>query len=408
MTVLPPPPAGSPGRAPGPRNPGPRTVKRPEVARAAEHALLPLRALTVGEVLDIGFVVVRQHARVMIGLPMVVAVLNAVWVLLLWGAWTLLDRYASVVAAWVVVGLLGLGGLLVGAVLVVWQSAVLARFSLQTVLGDGFAPSVSRITWRANLRLLAPMAAFTVLASILLTVLYYLTSFASLVLIPFTGSGDPVLGWVGGVLLSVLLAALACWGWSYVLLAVPAYALESATAPSWIGRPQVATWVPSAFARAFVLVGLRQVPRAIVVAAATLAMTVGAFAAVVLAVTLLGLVYGEVLPFSDVALEELFTRPQTWFVLVSLLSMLAGALAPFGASVQTVFYLDLRIRREGLDLPLRFDCVDVPQPRVPRLPYLVPMMPPPPPPSPAPPRPAPSRPAPARAAGRPDGTGSAR
>jgi hypothetical protein len=63
---------------------------------------------------------------------------------------------------------------------------------------------------------------------------------------------------------------------------------------------------------------------------------------------------------------------------------MSGLLA-YVAAVQTLVYLDLRMRREGLDLAMRFDCVPIPQPSAPPLPtYFVP--------NPIPPHPPPSAP----------------
>ena len=42
-----------------------------------------------------------------------------------------------------------------------------------------------------------------------------------------------------------------------------------------------------------------------------------------------------------------------------------SALLAYVAAVQTLLYLDLRMRREGLDLAMRFDCVPIPQPSAP-------------------------------------------
>ncbi|SDE58066.1 hypothetical protein [Auraticoccus monumenti] len=348
--------------APLPATPG---RARPEVARAAEQALLPLRPMTLGEILDVGFLVVQRNARVMVGLPLVVAVLEGVAVLLLLGVQVLVSRVASDVVAWVVVAVLGALGLLAAGVLVVWLSAVMSRFSLQTVLGDGFAPAVSRITWRANLRLLGPMTGFTVLAALLLGVLSYAASLSSLLLVPFTVGGDPVAATIGGVLYLAISAWLTSWAWAYPMLAVPAYALESATAPSWIGRPLAPTWMPASFFRAISLVGWRQVPRAVAVTACVLAMATAAVLLVLVAVLLAAAVYGPVLPVQWDDLAALATRPGTWFVLGALFTVLLGAVVPFAAAVQTIFYLDLRMRRDGLDLALRFDCVRVPQPQAP-------------------------------------------
>lgn len=355
---------------------------RPEVARAAEQALLPLRPLTLGEVLDVGFLVVRHNARVMVGLPLVVALLQAVAALGLMGVWALLSQVTSNVLTWVVVGLLALLGVLVSGVLLIWLSAVLSRFSLQTVLGDGFAPATSRITWRSSLRLLPAMLGFALLGSLLLTGFSYVVSLASVVIIPFTVAGDEVSAAIGTVLYLVLSTGLICWGYSYLMLAVPCYACESSTAPSWIGRPHQATWMPLSFVRAFVLIGIRQALRGTVLTAAVLAMTAFALSLVGVAVLLVVGIYGPVLPWQGLDALALASRPQTWFVVAGLISILIGSVLPFAASAQTIFYLDLRMRREGLDLALRFDGVTVPQPRTPvrPIPYPLPQQPAPPPP----------------------------
>ena len=59
-----------------------------------------------------------------------------------------------------------------------------------------------------------------------------------------------------------------------------------------------------------------------------------------------------------------------------------SALLAYAAAVQTLVYLDLRMRRESLDLAMRFDCVPVPQPSAPP-PVHLPWGPPPPLPPPA-------------------------
>ncbi|WP_197430200.1 hypothetical protein [Auraticoccus cholistanensis] len=348
MTALPPPPGAS--RA------------RPEVARAAEQALLPLRPLTLGEILDAGFWVVVRNARAMVGLPLGVAVLQGLFVLTLLWLWRLLGQHTSQLVAGVVVVLVALLGLLAGGVLLVWLTAVLSRFSLRTVLGPGFAPTTTSIGWRQNLRLLGPMTGFAVLATVLLAVVSWLSSFVSVLALPLTVTGDPVLAAAGSLLALVLMAGVACWGYSYLLLAVPVYALESASAPSWIGRPRRETWMPVAFVRALVLVGGRQVLRALVLTGAVIGMVSAAFWAVVLAALVAVAVYGPVLPVSAADVGALADRPGTWFVAGSLLTVLLGCVLPFAASTQTVFYLDLRMRREGLDVAMRFDCVQVPQP----------------------------------------------
>ena len=46
---------------------------------------------------------------------------------------------------------MGLLGLVVLQQFLVWLTAILSRVSLQTVLGEGFAPATTKATWRASL-----------------------------------------------------------------------------------------------------------------------------------------------------------------------------------------------------------------------------------------------------------------
>ena len=59
--------------------------------------------------------------------------------------------------------LMGLLGLLVLQQFLVWLTAILSRVSLQTVLGEGFAPATTRATWRASLPLFWPMLGLSLL-----------------------------------------------------------------------------------------------------------------------------------------------------------------------------------------------------------------------------------------------------
>ena len=73
----------------------------------------------------------------------------------------------------------------------------------------------------------------------------------------------------------------------------------------------------------------------------------------------------------NVDVGAVLTNPWTIFALSSVSVLVAmSAILAYAAAVQSLLYLDLRMRREGLDLAMRFDCVPVPQPSAP------PMMPP--------------------------------
>ena len=120
--------------------------RRPRVLDAARTALIPLRPLTIGEILDGAFVVVRRNAKMMVGLPLVVAGGTAVYLLFGLGLYLLLGNTTARWAQILFTVLAGLAGFFLLIQCLVWMTAVLSRVSLQTVLGDGFAPSSSRVS----------------------------------------------------------------------------------------------------------------------------------------------------------------------------------------------------------------------------------------------------------------------
>jgi hypothetical protein len=68
----------------------------------------------------------------------------------------------------------------------------------------------------------------------------------------------------------------------------------------------------------------------------------------------------------DADVEAVLSSGWTIFGVVAFSLLLAmSALLAYVAAVQTLVYLDLRMRREGLDLAMRFDCVPIPQPSAP-------------------------------------------
>ena len=137
--------------------------RRPPVLDAARTALIPLRPLTIGEILDGGFLIVRRNIRLMVGLPLVVAGGAAAYVLAGVGLWVLLGNTTSRSAQIVLTVLMGLLGLLLLQQFLVWLTAILSRVSLQTVLGEGFAPATTRATWQASLPLFWPVLGLSLL-----------------------------------------------------------------------------------------------------------------------------------------------------------------------------------------------------------------------------------------------------
>jgi hypothetical protein len=351
--------------APPQRFPGGPARRRPAVLDASRAALIPLRPLTITEILDGGFLVVRRNARLMVGLPLVVAGGTAAYLLVGLGLWFLLGNTTIAGARVVLLVLMGLGGFLLLVQCLVWMTAILSRVTLQTVLGEGFAPATRERSLRSSLPLFWPVLGLSLLqyvaSSVIQTVvsiLYYLVLGATLL----TGSDGDVAG-LALVVISVLtfLLTAACYG--YISLTVPALATESRHAPGWIGKPLKATTVITSFERSFRLVGRRNLVRVTLVLAG--AMIISLALVVLLAVGALLVV----LLFAQSLSEDLATVLANPWVLggVGAFAVLVSmsALLAYLAAVQTLLYLDLRMRREGLDLALRFDCVPVPQPTAP-------------------------------------------
>jgi hypothetical protein len=72
---------------------------------------------------------------------------------------------------------------------------------------------------------------------------------------------------------------------------------------------------------------------------------------------------------ADVA--AVLSNPWTILCILGVAILVAmSAVLAYVAAVETLLYLDLRMRREGLDLAMRFDCMPVPQPSAPPVYYL--------------------------------------
>jgi hypothetical protein len=339
--------------------------RRPPVLDAARAALIPLRPLTIGEILDGAFLIVRRNIRLMVGLPLVVAGGTAAYVLLGVGLWLLLGDTTSRTAQIVIGVLMGLAALLVLQQFLVWMTATLSRVSLQTVLGEGFAPAATRATWKTSWPMFWPVLGLSLLQFLAVSAVQTVISvayYAAVVALALAGGGDSD---STGQL--VLLAALTLLGYlamavayGYLSLTVPALANESRQAPGWIGKPYQPTTVVSSFERSIRLVGMRNIIRVgllygglLLICGAVVLLVAGGVAALIyLFATSIN---------ADVA--TLLSSGWTIFALVaSSLLMAMSALLAYAAAVQTLLYLDLRMRREGLDLAMRFDCVPVPQP----------------------------------------------
>ncbi len=246
--------------------------RRPAVLDASRAALIPLRPLTISEMLDAAFLVVRRNARLMIGLPLVIAGGAGAYLLGGIGIWFLLSNTTEDWAQILAVVLYGLLGLLLLTMSLVWMTAVLSGLTLQTVLGHGFAPPTA-VSLRRSLRLFWPMMGLSLLqwvaGSILqsvISILYYLALLGTLINSDQLGPAITIIVTVIGYL---LLAA----AYSYISLTVPAFATENKHAPAWIGKPQRPTNILTAFERSFKLIGLRNLPRATLIMAGGMAIS---------------------------------------------------------------------------------------------------------------------------------------
>ena len=339
--------------------------RRPPVLAAARTALIPLRPLTIGEILDGAFVVVRRNVRMMVGLPLVVAAGTAVYGLIGLGLYLALGNTTARWAQLAFTILLGLVGLFLLIQCLVWMTAVLSRVSLQTVLGEGFAPSTDRVTLRTSLPMFWPVFGLSLLqyvaAALVQTVLstvYYL------LLIPLLALGaSGTVGAIASLALSLLTFLVTALAYGYLALTVPALATEGRTAPAWIGKPLRPTTVFSSFERAFRLIGTSNLIRVALVMGGAITISVALIC--LLSAGVLGLIVlfaGSIGQTTSAVLTDPWTVGGV--LAFSAVLTMSGLLA-YVAAVQTLLYLDLRMRREALDLALRFDVVPIPQPSSP-------------------------------------------
>jgi hypothetical protein len=270
----------------------------------------------------------------------------------------------------ILLGLVGLFGLVQ---CLVWMMAVLTRVSLQTVLGEGFAPATRAVTLRSSLPIFWPMVGLSLLhylaVSFVQTVVsvgYYLASLGV-----FLGAEDSdtaaVIALVGVATLSFLALSVS---YGTLSLTIPAFATESRTAPGWIGKPYRPTTVISSFERAFRLIGRRNLVRVMLVFGGAVGVSCGLVAVVAFGVVVMVSLFADAIN-ADVA--AVLSNPWTIFGILGVAILVAmSAVLAYVAAVETLLYLDLRMRREGLDLAMRFDCMPIPQPSAPPVYYLPP------------------------------------
>ncbi len=308
----------------------------------------------------------RRTVRLMVVLPLVVAGGAAVYLLAGVGLWFLLGNTTLEGARIVMVVLMGLLGTLLLVQCLVWMTAILSRVSLQTVLGEGFAPARGTVTLRSALALFLPMLGLSALQYVALSVLQTaigILYYAVLIGVLVSGVDSEAALGVLSVVLSLVTALAAALGYGYLSLTVPAFAAESRLAPGWIGKPARPTTVLTTFLRSVRLVGRPNVLRVAGIYAATAGICLGLITLVAVGALMIVTLFATSISYD---VQQVLSSPWTLgsVAAFSVLVALSGLLA-YLAAVQALLYLDLRMRREGLDLAMRFDAVPVPQPSAP-------------------------------------------
>lgn len=324
------------------------------MADAQTSLLLPLRALTLGEIMDVAFMLIQRNPAALLGKPLALSCGFGVCFGFGVAGYLLLMRLSGDAVANVVAAILGLVFFFALGIAVVWLGVLISRVSAAEVLGQGFAPTLTKLTWRRSLSVLPSVLGFTCLAAIAFSIWTNITGFLIVFVLPFTYSEAAVA--------AVMAVIVALWvlGFGYLICAVPAYALENASAPGWIGKPARSTNLATAFFRSFQLIGWRQAGRCLLLTLGSLVVALVTVAACSAGTIVLVWVYaGNLTDGLDSVLGNLWVL-YTFIIGVSVVVL--SVCTAFVFSAQTIFYLDLRMRREGLDVAMRFDVVQIPDP----------------------------------------------
>lgn len=314
-----------PGWGAAPSAPGLQPDLRPGV--------VPLRPLGVGEIIDGSISIIRRHWKIQLGLSAavvtVVSVLQAGALYLLYRDTDLLEggdafaaeQGASGAANAAQIVTLGIGQLAQMVLL-----GVLAFVAGRAVLGEDLTAGQAWAAARPHLwRLLGLSAGVGALMLALLSVPILLG-----VGVAVAGAPDGA-AIAAGVGTGIAAVATAAWLWVRLGLAAPALVLERATIPAAMRRSS--RLVKGHWWRTFGLLLL----------AAVISGVLGSIIAT-------PFTFGALLP--EVATDG--GAPDVLFyVLTTLGSALAGTITyPFTAGVAALVYIDLRMRREALDLTL--------------------------------------------------------
>ncbi|MDQ0677752.1 MFS family permease [Arthrobacter pascens] len=343
-----PPPAPPPGSqqqpwGTPPYNPygGPPPYRQPQYVAPPKPGIIPLRPLMFGEILDGSFQTIRRNAKAMLGAALLaqslVAVLTAVVTVLPAASAGSLETWAGGLnqQELVSVGLGFAGGILLFSVLTLFISTVLQGAMVVPVARSVLnRPTGFRQMWqlaRSRAWALVRLAGLLVVGGLLAVLLY-----AALTVLLISTSGG-----IGALVLIPLgIALFALWIWIYIKLMVApaAVVIEELGAVDGLRRSWHLTrgnW--------WRILGITLV----------VLIMVGVISQVVMIpVSLLSAFFtGVVLPHGGP--EQEVTAAVALGIATAIISALVGAVGyAFQTSVMALLYLDLRMRKDGLDMAL--------------------------------------------------------
>lgn len=335
-----------PGQGWGPLPPhGQGWQNNPGWTPPPKPGVVPLRPLALGDLLDGAVQTMRQNPRVMLGLSAAVmavaAVLSTAFILvglprMASGIETADDRLqAEQVASLLTGGVISfLLPLLVQTLATIVLTGILIVAVSQAVLGR--RPTVGEVWGRARPRLLA-LIGLSLLSALIVVLVMAVAIVPGVLLLVADMSVGGGLALAGGIVVAIVAAVLI-----YVRLAfaAPALLLErlgvvAALARSW--RLVTGSWW-----RTFGILALG-------------AIIAGAINGLVqLPFSLVGNLVGALVGSGDAqSLGDVTSGMQIALVITNVGSVLASTVtAPFTAALTALLYIDLRIRREGLDVAL--------------------------------------------------------
>jgi hypothetical protein len=297
---------------------------------------IPLRPLTLGDIYDAAFKIIRFNPRATVGSAVLVAAVAMALPVLVTAVLSLVvdlslagtddPAGADLVGFFGAFGALGVGSVLqsIGLVLVTGMIAhvtMAAAVGRRLSLAEAWAATRGR-RWR--------LIGMTLLLGLMLVAI--LGGYA-LSWIPVVALGETWMVVVWGLVTVPLLIAFLCWFWVRVYyLPAPALMLEDVTVPGALGRGFALT--RGAFWRTFGIALLTMVIAQ--VAGSMLSFPIS----VVSQVVLLGGVTGEAGFFLLIVGQALSTVVASAFV------------TPFTATVASLQYVDLRMRQEAFDVEL--------------------------------------------------------